>query len=177
MSNILNILFFFQRLHNGLCSTYESASTRRFQSGRVDCIRASHPEALDWAKSMHESEDTKDMAEKDLNANRKNLFMKAIAKQTKVMVFVTYRNFCHTLHSACHYLFDVIFFIKIQVMTDNITGKGLDVPILGIRKAVDEIWPSVELQGKEASKKHLKALFEDPVFDTANKFKLSTSQV
>ena len=62
-------------------------------------------------------------------------------------------------------------------MTDNITGKGLDVPILGIRKAVHEIWPSVELQGKEASKKHLKALFEDPVFDTANKFKLSTSQV
>ena len=94
MSNILNILFFFQRLHNGLCSTYESASTRRFQSGRVDCIRASHPEALDWAKSMHDSEDTKDKAEKDLNANRKDLFMKAIAKQTKVMVFLTYCNFC-----------------------------------------------------------------------------------
>ena len=94
MSNILNIIIFFKRLHGGLCSTYESASTRRFQSGRVDCIRASHPEALDWAKSMHDSEDTKDMAEKDLNANRKNLFMKAIAKQTKVMVFITYCNFC-----------------------------------------------------------------------------------
>ena len=50
-------------------------------------------------------------------------------------------------------------------MTDNITGKGLDVPILGIRKAVEEIWPSLELQGKEESKTHLKALFEDPVFD------------
>ena len=62
-------------------------------------------------------------------------------------------------------------------MTDNITGKGLDVPILGIRKAVEEIWPSAELQGKEESKTHLKAIFEDPVFETANKFKLSTSQV
>jgi len=69
------------------------------------------------------------------------------------------------------------FYSKIQVMTDNITGKGLDVPILGIRRAVEEIWPSAELQGKEESKKHLKALFQDPVFDTANKFKLSTSQV
>ena len=76
------------RLHGGLCSTYESASTRRFQSGRVDCIRASHPEALTWAKSMHTTEDTKDMSEKDLNNNRKNLFMKAIAKQTKVRVFL-----------------------------------------------------------------------------------------
>ena len=76
-----------QRLHGGLCSTYESASTRRFQSGRVDCIRASHPEALDWVKAMHNSENTKDMGEKDLNANRKSLFMKAIAKQTKVRHF------------------------------------------------------------------------------------------
>ena len=69
------------------------------------------------------------------------------------------------------------FLTKLQVMTDNITGKGLDVPILGIRKAVEEIWPSAELQGKEESKTHLKAIFEDPVFETVNKFKLSTSQV
>ena len=115
MSNILNILFFFQRLHNGLCSTYESASTRRFQSGRVDCIRASHPEALDWAKSMHDSEDTKDTAEKDLNANRKNLFMKAIAKQTKVMVFLTYCNFCYYIQHAIIYLMSFLFLLKYRL--------------------------------------------------------------
>ena len=79
-----------QRIHGGLCSTYESASTRRFQSGRVDCIRASHPEALDWAKAMHTLENTKDTGV-DLNANRKSLFMKAITKQTKVL-FSIYSN-------------------------------------------------------------------------------------
>ena len=83
----------------------------------------------------------------------------------------------NTLSLTFQYLFHRKNFSKTQVMTDNITGKGLDVPILGIRKAVEEIWPSLELQGKEESKKHLKALFEDPVFDSANKFKLSTSQV
>ena len=65
-------------------------------------------------------------------------------------------------------------------MTDNITGKGLDIPMLGIRRAVEEIWTSdldndSNQQGKSAV--HLKTLFEDPVFDIANKFKLSTSQV
>ena len=64
-------------------------------------------------------------------------------------------------------------------MTDNITGKGLDVPLLGIRKAVEEIWASKKdgdnKDGGGAS--HLKALFKDPVFNFANQFKLSTSQV
>ena len=68
-----------------------------------------------------------------------------------------------------------------KVMTDNITGRGVDVPILGIRRAVDELCkPNKSEAGAEAKEnhgKHLKALFEDPVFDTANKFKLSTSQV
>ena len=65
-------------------------------------------------------------------------------------------------------------------MTDNITGKGLDIPMLGIRRAVEEIWGSnlVNEQDQENnSGGHLKALFEDPVFDISNQFKLSTSQV
>ena len=39
--NVLMILF---RLNGSLVATYESASTRRFRLGRVDCIRAAHPE-------------------------------------------------------------------------------------------------------------------------------------
>ena len=58
-------------------------------------------------------------------------------------------------------------------MTDNITGKGMDIPILGIRHAVDEIWDSSQPENGG----HLKALFADPVFDVSQKFKLSTSQV
>ena len=62
-------------------------------------------------------------------------------------------------------------------MTENITGKGLDIPMLGIRKAIDEIWPSDVSQRASENRLQLKALFEDAVFDIANKFKLSTSQV
>ncbi|CAG0883780.1 unnamed protein product [Darwinula stevensoni] len=40
------------RLHGHLVFTYESASTRRFRYGRVDNIRASTWEALEFAKSM-----------------------------------------------------------------------------------------------------------------------------
>lgn len=36
-------------------ATYESASTRRFRLGRVDCIRAATIETLEWAKAMNQS--------------------------------------------------------------------------------------------------------------------------
>lgn len=65
-------------------------------------------------------------------------------------------------------------------MKDNITGKGMDIPMLGIRRAVNEIWNTKKdhLSEEEIqATAHLKALFDDPVFDTANDFKLSTSQV
>ena len=65
-------------------------------------------------------------------------------------------------------------------MKDNITGKGMDIPMLGIRRAVNEIWNTKTdyLSDEEIQDTaHLKALFDDPVFDTANDFKLSTSQV
>jgi hypothetical protein len=41
------------RLNKRLCSTYESASTRRFRKGRVDNIRANSCEALEWVQSMN----------------------------------------------------------------------------------------------------------------------------
>ncbi|VDO66875.1 unnamed protein product [Heligmosomoides polygyrus] len=39
-------------LHGYLVSTYESASLRRFRSGRVDNIRANTKEALEWVQAM-----------------------------------------------------------------------------------------------------------------------------
>ena len=71
------------RIHGGLCATYESASTRRFQSGRVDSIRASHPEALTWVKSMVGDDEPIDGNKR---AKQRSLFMSAIAKQTKVRI-------------------------------------------------------------------------------------------
>ena len=64
------------RLNGSLCPTYESASTRRFQYGRVDSIRASHPEALEWTKAMMDSNLGKE--------EKRNKLKIAIAKQTKV---------------------------------------------------------------------------------------------
>ena len=115
------------RLTGGLAATYESASTRRFRLGRVDCIRSAHPEALTWCRSM--SSDRQD------REDRRRLFLLAIKKQTKVM-------------------------------TDNITGRGLDVPLLGLREAV-----------KEAGLWEFQDLFDDETYNTINHFKLSTSSV
>ncbi|XP_023119713.2 choline O-acetyltransferase [Amphiprion ocellaris] len=42
----------FYRCHGRLVSTYESASIRRFQEGRVDNIRSATPEALAFVKAM-----------------------------------------------------------------------------------------------------------------------------
>jgi choline O-acetyltransferase len=44
------------KLYGHLVSTYESASTRRFLLGRVDCIRSATSEALEWAKAMCQGE-------------------------------------------------------------------------------------------------------------------------
>lgn len=46
----LQLAFF--RSHGQLTSTYESASTRRFRSGRVDSIRANTPQVLAWCEAM-----------------------------------------------------------------------------------------------------------------------------
>ncbi|KAK2098292.1 hypothetical protein P7K49_023743 [Saguinus oedipus] len=42
----------FYRLHQRLVPTYESASIRRFQEGRVDNIRSATPEALAFVRAM-----------------------------------------------------------------------------------------------------------------------------
>ncbi len=74
MQMSLQLAYF--RLYETLCPTYESASTRRFHHGRVDSIRASHPEALSWTKAMMDDQCTRDQ--------RRDLFKKAISKQTLV---------------------------------------------------------------------------------------------
>jgi len=65
------------KINGNIVPTYESASTRRFRLGRVDSIRASHPEALAWCKSMVSDKNKED---------RRKLFEYAMKKQTKVMV-------------------------------------------------------------------------------------------
>nr|CAG4651741.1 EOG090X04D9 [Triops cancriformis] len=65
------------KLHNQMCSTYESASTRRYRHGRVDCIRSSTLPALVWVQAMTSEE------EED---KRRALFASAADYQTQIMV-------------------------------------------------------------------------------------------
>ncbi|KAF5300479.1 hypothetical protein FQA39_LY02278 [Lamprigera yunnana] len=63
------------KLHGKLCCVYESASTRRFLEGRVDCIRSATSEVLDWSKVMVNS---------TANSNLKlSLWQKAISAQVQ----------------------------------------------------------------------------------------------
>lgn len=65
-------------LHGKMVATYESASTRRYKLGRVDCIRSTTMEALDWVKSM---------LQKDLEMEQKlRKFHSAVEKQTAIMI-------------------------------------------------------------------------------------------
>ncbi|ODM91341.1 Choline O-acetyltransferase, partial [Orchesella cincta] len=73
----LALQFAFYSLHGKMVATYESASTRRYKHGRVDCIRSTTMEALEWVKSM-----STDSTEED----RQRKFHSAVEKQTTIMV-------------------------------------------------------------------------------------------
>lgn len=52
----LALQFTIYRMYGRLFCTYESASTRRFRHGRVDCIRSATEEAHAWAQAMCQAE-------------------------------------------------------------------------------------------------------------------------
>uniref|UniRef100_A0A182JKJ5 Choline O-acetyltransferase n=1 Tax=Anopheles atroparvus TaxID=41427 RepID=A0A182JKJ5_ANOAO len=137
------------KLYGHLVSTYESASTRRFLLGRVDCIRSASMEALEWAKAMCQGEGPNVTLESDKEDDYsaeaagvdvkkrdhlRELFRCAAARQTEVMV-------------------------------QNILGYGIDIHLLGLREACRE---------REGT---MHELFTDECYKIANCFLLSTSQV
>lgn len=52
-----------------LVATYESASTRRFRLGRVDCIRSATPEALKWVMAMSQPKEDDDLGNKKVRVS------------------------------------------------------------------------------------------------------------
>ncbi|KAG1681906.1 Choline O-acetyltransferase [Nymphon striatum] len=76
----LQLTFF--KIHMKLVATYESASIRRFENGRVDVIRSATKEALDWVKIMCQPNN-------DTIEDKIALFKKAMDKQTTQMKKVT----------------------------------------------------------------------------------------
>ncbi|CAL4163589.1 unnamed protein product, partial [Meganyctiphanes norvegica] len=119
----LQLAFF--RTHGVLPSTYESASTRRFRLGRVDCIRSNTPLVLAWVETM--------VINAPVQA-RYAKFKEALALQT-------------------------------EIMGNNIQGRGIDIHLLGLKEASQEILMETP------------EFFTDSSFEIANHFRLSTSQV
>ncbi|XP_059489582.1 choline O-acetyltransferase isoform X2 [Neocloeon triangulifer] len=72
------------RLNQKLTATYESAGTRRFRMGRVDCIRSASLEAMAWVEAMCRLE--AEGAASNHSEMCLELYDKAVAKQTLEMV-------------------------------------------------------------------------------------------
>ncbi|XP_067130228.1 uncharacterized protein [Centruroides vittatus] len=69
----------YYRMHGKVTATYESAALRKFRFGRIDNIRASSQEALDFSKSMLDP--SLSQAEKWVK------FQKAVKKQTEILLY------------------------------------------------------------------------------------------
>ena len=77
--------------------------------------------------------------------------------------------------------------MQVKVMQDNISGRGLDIPLLGLREGVSlsvvmrEVIMTMimimMLQVKEAGLSEFQELFDHEAYSAINHFKLSTSQV
>ncbi|XP_055678973.1 choline O-acetyltransferase [Lutzomyia longipalpis] len=140
----------YYKLYGHLVSTYESAGTRRFLFGRVDCIRSATTEALEWAKAMCQDEGPNVPLESDKEDDDKD------AKR------VTF-----SIYSKDHLreLFRCAAARQTEIMVQNILGQGIDIHLLGLREACKE-------RGGP-----LHELFTDESYKIANCFLLSTSQV
>ncbi|XP_063703911.1 choline O-acetyltransferase-like isoform X1 [Culicoides brevitarsis] len=139
------------KLYGFLVSTYESASTRRYLLGRVDCIRSASSEALEWAKAINQDEAPNVPLESDHEDD--------MMRETKRVHFTIYTK------DHVRELFRCAAARQTEIMIKNIMGRGVDIPLLGYREA------SKELEGR------VHEMFTDESYKIANCFLLSTSQV
>ncbi|KAF5300477.1 hypothetical protein FQA39_LY02276 [Lamprigera yunnana] len=107
----------YYKLNGKLTATYESASTRRYLLGRVDCIRSATPEVFEWVTAMVQPREGDDLGNKKVTFQLLsddeilNLLNIAIKAQTKEMI-------------------------------DNILGHGIDIHLLGLREAAKDTSPT-----------------------------------
>ncbi|BES87905.1 Choline/Carnitine o-acyltransferase [Nesidiocoris tenuis] len=99
----------YYKLYGKLTATYESASTRRFHLGRVDCIRSATWETLQWVSAMAQSDGD------PLNPTKRVTFS-LIADSEKLA------------------LFDTAMKKQTEIMVDNILGQGVDIHLLGLKE-------------------------------------------
>ncbi|XP_043486009.1 choline O-acetyltransferase isoform X1 [Polistes fuscatus] len=138
------------RLHGRLVATYESAGIRRFAQGRVDVIRAASPEALAWAKAMCQGDP------ESQSTNQLNNIQDEGSKRVQFTIYSPDR---------IKELFDLAVQRQTKEMNDNITGRGIDNHLMGLRYAAKEAGEPIP------------DIFTDEAYRIINHFALSTSQV
>ncbi|XP_021925561.1 choline O-acetyltransferase-like isoform X2 [Zootermopsis nevadensis] len=112
----LSLQLAYFRLYHKLVATYESASTRRFLLGRVDCIRSAHNETLQWVMAMcHDESGTEDIQ------SGKRVTFSLYDAQQKLQ------------------LFDEAMKKQTEIMVENILGQGIDVHLLGLRELAKDL--------------------------------------
>lgn len=77
----------YYRLYGKLTATYESASTRRFRLGRVDCIRSASPEALEWVKAVSQPKDDDESGNKKVISRFFIFYLECIWKKNVQFFF------------------------------------------------------------------------------------------
>ncbi|TSK22737.1 Choline O-acetyltransferase [Bagarius yarrelli] len=158
--------FAYYRCHRRPVPTYESASIRRFQQGRVDNIRSSTAEALEFVKAMTVQKSSL------MDSEKMEKLSDAIKAQTNYTITVIKTNdtdqhssidiICY--HDAVMSLYSSLFHTNCQLV-QAITGMAIDNHLLGLR----EISKELNLEKPE--------IFTDETYIFSNKFILSTSQV
>ncbi|XP_035736541.1 choline O-acetyltransferase-like isoform X3 [Vespa mandarinia] len=138
------------RLHGKLVATYESAGIRRFALGRVDVIRAASPEALAWAKAMCQGDP------ESQSTNQLNNIQDEGSKRVQFTIYSADR---------IKELFDLAVQRQTKEMNDNITGRGIDNHMMGLRYVAKEAGEPIP------------DIFTDEAYKIVNHFALSTSQV
>ncbi|CAG9766802.1 unnamed protein product [Ceutorhynchus assimilis] len=109
----------YYKLYGKLTATYESASTRRFLLGRVDCIRSATPEALEWVMAMSQPKE-----ETDYDIGNKKVTFHLVSDDRK------YELWCEAVK------------VQTKEMVDNILGHGIDIHLLGLREAAKDTCPT-----------------------------------
>ncbi|KAJ8978412.1 hypothetical protein NQ317_008487 [Molorchus minor] len=163
---ILQLAYY--KLYGKLTATYESASTRRFRSGRVDCIRPATPEALAWVTSMSQPKEGDDLSNKKFFISKRVYWEQSLSVAIK-WFFGQQVTFHLVSDEKKLLLWTEAVRAQTSEMVDNILGQGIDIHILGLREAARETSPTAACP--------LPDLFTDPSYRIANKFLLTTSQV
>ncbi|XP_066141678.1 choline O-acetyltransferase [Euwallacea fornicatus] len=109
----------YYKLYGKLTATYESASTRRFLLGRVDCIRSASLEALEWVMAMSQPKE-----ETDYDIGNKKVTFHLVSDDKKLELWKRAVE------------------MQTKEMVDNILGQGIDIHLLGLREAAKETSPT-----------------------------------